>query len=58
MFNSSTDEWVAGLDVEYTTVLGQEKDLKEEERKKPADHGDLGCHGFGRRVRISGTAVM
>ena len=22
MFNSSTDEWVAGLDVEYTTVLG------------------------------------
>ena len=23
MFNSSTDEWVAGLDVEYTTVLGR-----------------------------------
>jgi hypothetical protein len=23
-----------------------------------ADHGDLGCHEFGRRVRISGTAVM
>ena len=22
MFNSSTDEWVARLDVEYTTVLG------------------------------------
>ena len=22
MFNSLTDEWVAGLDVEYTTVLG------------------------------------
>ena len=22
MFNSSTDEWVAGLDVEYTTILG------------------------------------
>ena len=22
-----------------------------------ADHGDLGRHGFGRRVRISGTAV-
>ena len=36
MFNSSTDEWVAGLDVEYTTVLGREKDLKDEERKKPA----------------------
>ena len=36
MFNSSMDEWVAGLDVEYTTVLGREKDLKEEERKKPA----------------------
>ena len=36
MFNSSTDEWVAGLDVEYTTVMGREKDLKDEERKKPA----------------------
>ena len=36
MFNSSTDEWVAGLHVEYTTVLGREKDLKDEERKKPA----------------------
>ena len=23
-----------------------------------ADHGDLGLHEFGRRVRISGTAVM
>ena len=23
-----------------------------------ADHGDLGRHGFGRRVRISGTAIM
>ena len=23
-----------------------------------ADNGDLGHHGFGRRVRISGTAVM
>ena len=36
MFNSSTDEWVAGLDLEYTTVLGREKDLKDEVRKKPA----------------------
>ena len=36
MFNSSTDEWVTGLDVEYTTVLGREKDVKDEERKKPA----------------------
>ena len=35
MFKNSDDEWVARLDVEYTTVLGQEKDLKEEERKKP-----------------------
>ena len=35
MFNSSMNEWVAGLDVEYTTVLGREKDLKDEERKKP-----------------------
>ena len=35
MFNSSKDEWVAGLDVEYTTVLEREKILKEAE-KKPA----------------------
>ncbi|XBI29327.1 hypothetical protein VPH35_053332 [Triticum aestivum] len=35
MFENSDDEWVAGLDVEYTTVLGREKDLKDEERKKP-----------------------
>ena len=32
MFENSHDEWVAGLDVEYTIVLGREKDLKEEER--------------------------
>ena len=36
MFEDSDDEWFAGLDVEYTTVLGREKDLKDEERKKPA----------------------
>ena len=36
MFKDSDDEWVAGLDVEYTTVVGREKDLKDEERKKPA----------------------
>ena len=36
MFENSNDEWVAGLDVEYTIVLGREKDLKNEERKKPA----------------------
>ena len=35
MFEKSNDEWVVGLDVEYTTVLGREKDLKDEERKKP-----------------------
>ena len=35
MFKNSDDEWVAGLEVEYTTVLGREKDLKDEERKKP-----------------------
>ena len=33
---SKGDEWVAGLDVEYTIVLGKEKNLKEEEKKKPA----------------------
>ena len=36
MFENSNDEWVAGLDVEYTTTLDKEKNLKEEERKKPA----------------------
>ena len=61
MFNSSTDEWVAGLDVEYTTVLGREKDLKDEDRKKPAMiqvcvhnvclvyhicHADIECQDF------------
>ena len=35
MFKNSNGEWVAGLDVEYTTVLGKEKKLKEEEKKKP-----------------------
>ena len=35
MFEDSVDEWVAG-DVEYTTALGRENDLKDEERKKPA----------------------
>ena len=37
MFENLDDEWVAGLDVEYTTILGREKDLKDEERKKPAE---------------------
>ena len=36
MFEKSDDEMVTGLDVEYTIVLGREKDLKDEERKKPA----------------------
>ena len=36
VFENSNDQWVAGLYVEYTTVLGKEKNLKEEERKKPA----------------------
>ena len=36
MFENSDDEWVTRLDVEYTKVLGREKDLKDEERKKPA----------------------
>ena len=35
MFENSKAEWVAGLDVEYSTVLGKEKNLKEEEKKKP-----------------------
>ena len=36
MFVNSNNEWVAGLDVEYTTVLGSEKNLMEAEKKKPA----------------------
>ena len=35
MFEDSHDEWVAGLDVEYTTVMEREKNLKDKERKKP-----------------------
>ena len=36
MFENSNDEWVAGLDVEYTTTLDKEKNLKEEEKMMPA----------------------
>ena len=36
MFENWKAELVTGLDVEYITFLGREKDLKEEERKKPA----------------------
>ena len=36
MFKNSKDEWVAGLDVEYTRVLESEKNIKEAEKKKPA----------------------
>ena len=36
MFENSKDEWVPGLDVEYTTVLESEKILKEADKKKPA----------------------
>ena len=36
MFENSNDEWVAGLDVDYTTVMGSEKKLKEAEKRKPA----------------------
>ena len=61
MFNSSTDECVAGLDVEYTTLLQREKKLKEAEKKKPAViqvcvhnvclvyhicHADIECQDF------------
>ena len=35
MFENSNDEWFTGLDVECISVPGQEKDLKEEEKKKP-----------------------
>ena len=36
MFENSNDDWVAGLDVEYTIVLGSEKNLKEAQKKKPS----------------------
>ena len=39
MFENSNDEWVAGLDVEYTTTLVSEKKSKggreEEARRDP-----------------------
>ena len=61
MSESSTDEWVARPDVEYTTVLEREKILKEAEKKKPAViqvcvhdlclvyhicHADIECQDF------------
>ena len=61
MFENSNDEWVTGLDVEYTTVLGSEKKLKEAKKKKPAViqvcvhnvclvyhicHSDIECQDF------------
>ena len=61
MFQNSNNEWVAGLDVEYTTVLEKERFLKEEEKKKPAMiqvcmhnlclvyhicHADVRCQNF------------
>ena len=61
MFEKSKGEWVAGLDVDYTTVLGREKDLKEEEKMKPTMiqvclhdlclvyhicHADIECQDF------------
>ena len=36
MSGNSKEEWLAGLDVEYTIVLQSEKTLKEAEKKKPA----------------------
>ena len=36
MFENSNDEWFAGLDVEYTTTLDKEKNLKEEVKMNPA----------------------
>ena len=71
MFNSSMDEWVAGLDVEYTTVLEREKILKEAERKKPAViqvymhdlclvyqicHADDECQDFLRTLGMTGMS--
>ena len=32
---NSDDEWVVGLDVEYTITLDKEKNLKVEEKMKP-----------------------
>ena len=35
MFNSSMDEWVPGIDVEYTTELQRQKIIKEADKKNP-----------------------
>ena len=58
---STTYEWVAALDVEYTIILKREKILKEAEKKKPAViqvcvhnvflvyhicHADIECQDF------------
>lgn len=61
IFQNSNDVWVAGLDVEYTTILEKEKLLKDKEKKKPAMiqvcvhnfcmvyhicHADVRCQNF------------
>ena len=65
MFNISTDEWVAGLDVEYTTVLGREKDLKDDVSGRPFGfmaqgwrrHGGDGREIVGRSRRAPACAT-
>ena len=73
MFENSNDEWVAGLDVEYTTVLGSEKNLKEAEKKKPAVihvcvhdlclvyhicHADVECEEFKNFLKGGGVKFV
>ena len=67
VFENSDDEWVARLDVEYTTVLESEKNLKEAEKKKLAViqvflhdlclvyhicHADIECEEFKNFLKV------
>ena len=60
MFKDSDHEWVAGLDVEYTTVLGREKDLKDKERKKPSmiGYSPIGLESRHATVSISDPRAL
>ena len=66
MFENSNVEWVAGLDVEYTTTLDNQKNIKEEEKMMPTViqvcvhdlclvyhicHADVECQDFKNFLR-------
>ena len=68
MFENSKAKWVAGLNSEYTTIRDKEKNLKEEEKKKPVMiqvcvhnlclvyhicHADIECEEFKKFLAVT-----